>query len=83
MRVLVVDDEPTIVEVRHTLGGIVALHSAETIAAVIVEPMAGSTAVLPAPQGYLQRLRAINFSAEQAEAREARRRRWRLRWIRG
>ena len=30
-----------------------------TIAAVFVEPMAGSTAVLPAPKGYLQRLRAI------------------------
>ena len=41
------------------LERIVALHSDSTIAAVIVEPMAGSTAVLPAPQGYLQRLRAI------------------------
>ena len=41
------------------LERIVALHSDTTIAAVIVEPMAGSTAVLPAPKGYLQRLRAI------------------------
>src|SRR5215216_2438612 len=41
------------------LERIVALHSDSTIAAVIVEPMAGSTAVLPAPKGYLQRLRAI------------------------
>jgi beta-alanine--pyruvate transaminase len=41
------------------LDKIVALHGASTIAAVIVEPMAGSTGVLPPPQGYLQRLRAI------------------------
>lgn len=41
------------------LERIVTLHGASTIAAVIVEPMAGSTGVLPPPQGYLKRLRAI------------------------
>src|SRR6476619_6940896 len=41
------------------LERIVTLHDASTIAAVIVEPMAGSTGVLPPPQGYLQRLRTI------------------------
>ena len=41
------------------LERIVALHDASTIAAVIIEPMSGSTGVLPPPKGYLQKLRAI------------------------
>jgi beta-alanine--pyruvate transaminase len=41
------------------LERIVGLHDASTVAAVIVEPMAGSTGVLPPPKGYLRALRAI------------------------
>jgi len=41
------------------LEGLVTLHDGSNIAAVIVEPMAGSTGVLPPPKGYLQKLRAI------------------------
>ncbi len=41
------------------LERICALHDPSTIAAVIVEPLAGSTGVLVPPKDYLQRLRAI------------------------
>jgi beta-alanine--pyruvate transaminase len=46
-------------ELADDLERIVQLHGADTIAAVIVEPVAGSTGVLLPPIGYLQRLREI------------------------
>lgn len=46
-------------ELADDLERMVALHGAETIAAVIVEPLAGSTGVLVPPKGYLERLAAI------------------------
>lgn len=41
------------------LEQLVALHDASNIAAVIVEPLAGSAGVIPPPVGYLQRLREL------------------------
>jgi beta-alanine--pyruvate transaminase len=41
------------------LEELIALHDASNIAALIIEPMAGSAGVLPPPIGYLQRLREI------------------------
>jgi beta-alanine--pyruvate transaminase len=41
------------------LHELIALHDASNIAAVIVEPMAGSAGVIPPPAGYLKRLRDI------------------------
>ncbi|MGH7075081.1 MAG: aspartate aminotransferase family protein [Stellaceae bacterium] len=46
-------------ELADDLERLVALHDASTIAAVIVEPVAGSTGVLIPPKGYLKRLREI------------------------
>jgi beta-alanine--pyruvate transaminase len=46
-------------ELADELERLVALHDASTIAAVIVEPIAGSTGVILPPQGYLKRLRQI------------------------
>ncbi len=47
------------VELADELERIIGLHDASTIAAVIVEPVAGSTGVLIPPPGYLKRLREI------------------------
>ncbi len=46
-------------ELADDLERIASLHDPSTIAAVIVEPVAGSTGVLPPPIGYLKRLRKI------------------------
>jgi beta-alanine--pyruvate transaminase len=46
-------------ELADDLERLVALHDASTIAAVIVEPISGSSGVLLPPKGYLERLRAI------------------------
>jgi beta-alanine--pyruvate transaminase len=47
------------VELAEDLERLVALHDASTIAAVIVEPIAGSAGVILPPDGYLKRLREI------------------------
>jgi beta-alanine--pyruvate transaminase len=46
-------------ELADDVERLVALHGADTIAAVIVEPVPGSTGVLPPPKNYLQRLREL------------------------
>jgi beta-alanine--pyruvate transaminase len=46
-------------ELADDLQRLVDLHGADTIAAVIVEPLAGSAGVLVPPKGYLERLRQI------------------------
>jgi beta-alanine--pyruvate transaminase len=48
------------IELAEDLERLVQLHGAETIAAVIVEPMSGSAGVILPPKGYLERIRAIS-----------------------
>ncbi|MBL8544629.1 MAG: aspartate aminotransferase family protein [Hyphomonadaceae bacterium] len=52
-------EPPHGIEFADALERIVQLHDASTIAAVIVEPVAGSTGVIMPPQGYLKRLREL------------------------
>lgn len=47
------------IELADSLLNLITLHSAENIAAVIVEPVAGSAGVIIPPVGYLKRLREI------------------------
>jgi len=46
-------------EFAEDLERVIQLHDASTVAAVIIEPLAGSTGVLLPPKGYLERIRAI------------------------
>lgn len=46
-------------ELANDLESVIQLHDAENVAAVIVEPVAGSTGVLVPPKGYLEKLREI------------------------
>jgi beta-alanine--pyruvate transaminase len=47
------------IDLADDLQRMIDLYGADTIAACIVEPIAGSTGILVPPQGYLERLRAI------------------------
>lgn len=50
-------------ELAEELSRILALHDPSTVAAVVVEPVAGSTGCIPPPKGYLERLREITAQA--------------------